>query len=135
MLFLVFLLVAVSVAVEYVVTSIPAEEIPAVIQEYWIYLQAFFTAAPIMILIATGRSLSGYLRNWLRTRYIEEYEVRRLVETTMFYLGAVTTPTIVELVGLIPPPYGKIASVIIIVVEIVFSEFKKLKMSLPPGVT
>lgn len=92
-------------------------------------LTSFFGFGQVMIAVAFLRNIVGFLVEYARSKYTEQFEDQKLYETMAYYIGLVT------LIGsiipqLLPEPYGKIIAgigvLILTVADIARQALKKL---------
>jgi len=86
------------------------------------YVVTFLTSITGITLVALGRNLLGYFREYFRMNYKEVYDMNKLYETLALYLGIVTTA-----LTIVPSPYDSIVIGIVIIADFVLSEYEKLK--------
>lgn len=120
--------ITVFVGLDSLVHSLALSDIPSFLLPYWSYIQQFFDNSHIILIVAFGRNILGYLRNYFRTKYTAVYNVNKLYETWMYYIGGLTTVLVC-----VPTPYNAMAAAIIVLLDFVTSEIKKLKTGLPPA--
>jgi len=115
-------LIAVFLGLSAVAQIVVVEEVPEPLQQVVVPIVVFLTSTAGTIFVAYLRNIAGYLRNYYRTECKEVYDLNRLKETMMLYVGFVTTP-----LALLPAPYGGIVVAVVLVADFVFSEYQKLQ--------
>ncbi len=113
-----------QVAVQQIDVSI----LPAGFRPDFVALVAFVTTGGLLFVVAFGRNLFGYLRNYLSSDSGVPYNIQRLYGTWMYYLGFIGTSVAISKAFLPAEWYGLVTTVVsiaTIAVDFVFSELKK----------
>ena len=116
------LLVAVLAFVQAGVQTVDAEQVPDLLQPYWGYIVQFFTATPVIAIAGFIRNILGYARNYWKSEYAENYDVEKLYATWCFYIGGITT-----ILAFVPAPYDTVFAGIIVLLDFVTSEIRKMR--------
>lgn len=116
--------IAVFIGLNSLVQSLPLTDVPLFLQPYWLYVQQFFAKSQIIVAVTFGRNILGYLRNYYRSEIGESYDVKRLYETWMYYIGGLTT-----VLTVVPAPYDAMCAAVIVLLDFVTSEIGKLRES------
>lgn len=86
---------------------------------YWNYIVKFFQLGTVTFLAALAYNIYGYLRNFFKGHYTEEYDLAKYLETLAFFGAFVTT------IGtLIPPPYDAIGMMLVVIGKFILSEIR-----------
>ena len=120
---LVILIITIGVltASQVAIQQITPDQVPSYIEPIWGYIVVFFESAPVIIVLALGRNLLGYARNYWKTDHAESYDINRLYGTWAYYIGGITT-----VLAAVPEPFDSVAVAIIVLLDFVTSEIKQL---------
>jgi len=77
-------------------------------------LTSYFTIGTVLIAVAFIRNIIGFITEWVKSNYGETFNDQKLYQTLTYYLGLTAFLGTIP-VALLPEPYGKIASGVIIV--------------------
>lgn len=122
LLLVVVLILAVFIGVNEAIKTVDLASVPEFVLPAWNYVVVFFSSLTGTTLVAFGRNVLGYLRNYCRTEYSEVYKANRFYETLVFYLGIVTT-----IATIVPAPYNTVFIGVVIVFDFAISEYNKLR--------
>ena len=91
----------------------------------------FMTSGGVTFAITISRNVVGYLRNYVKEEYAEEYDFKQLYGTWFYYFGIIGTAiTVVETMP-IESPYKElilaITTLASLILDFTLSELKKLQ--------
>ena len=91
----------------------------------------FMTSGGVTFAITISRNVVGYLRNYVKEEYAEEYDFKQLYGTWFYYFGIIGTAiTVVETMP-IQSPYKElilaITTLASLILDFTLSELKKLE--------
>lgn len=122
LLFSTIIIVAIFFGLSEVVQSIDPTALPEFILPFWDYLVQFFANGIGIVVATVGYSLFGYLKNWFKTGYAEEFDFMQFGKTLAEFIGILSF-----LNALVPPPYNTIITALIILAKFVKNEVESLK--------
>jgi len=126
------IVLGVFISLSALVTQVPVENVPVLLQGIWGYIVTFFVLAPVVTVIALGRNIYGYLVEYFKSEYSEEYNFSKLGETLTFYIGIVTTilAAIEPISSIVPASYKDIVvavmaigAAVIVILDLVRQQF------------
>jgi len=118
----VFITTIVLVGLGYAMQQVDVETLPKEWRPTVEPIVVFVSSGAGLFAISLGRNLIGFLRNWIGNKGDETYDMTRLYTTWCYYYGSIGT--ILSLP--VPSPYKEIFIVIIVVLDFLTSELKKV---------
>ena len=111
-LLVVIMALAVFTALPALIEQVPIDSVPEILLPIWNYLVIFFNIAQVTTIIALTINVWGFLKNYFKTNYEEEYDFTKLGKTLAVYVGIITTllAAITPLSEILPEPYNQILS-------------------------
>lgn len=123
------------VGVSNAVASVNPNDVPTMLQGVWNYIVTFFALAPVITVVAFGRNIYGYLVEYFKGEYSEEYDFSKLGETLTMYVGLITTmiTAIEPISSVVPEPYSgavkatiAVCAAAVVVIDILRQQLKNI---------
>lgn len=123
---LVLILTGVMQGISLAMKEVPTEDVPELVQPWWLYALTIISAVPWAALVGFGRNIWGYTRVYYRNGKELEYIENKLKETLALYGGIITT--IMAVATYLPDPYDKLlkgfGTAVFVIIDLIFSEIR-----------
>ena len=108
------------------IKSVDVSTVPEFARNFIVTLQRFFSYGGVTFVVVFLRNFLGYARNWLMLRKTKEveYELNRLYNTVMYYVGVFNV-----ILASVPEPYNWVGAVLAFFADVFTAEWKKIQPS------
>lgn len=123
------------IGVATLVQTVPTESVPALLVPVWDYIVGFFIAAEVLTAVAFARNFFGFIQNYFKQNYSEQYDFKKLGETLAVYMGVIASiiAAISPIRDIVPAPYNDylsatlaVGAAVIVVLDLIKKQLAEL---------